>query len=138
MTTETNVFETTGAPKKPAKKATKKAVKKVTKKAPKKAEERAPRAKKEGLRKGQERILKLLNKVKKPLTRAVIAEKAPVDVATCCEYLGSRDDEKRIANDEKHFMSLISLGFVGHSVDEEQGVVYTITPKGKTAAAKIE
>ena len=126
------------APKTATKKAVKKApVKKVTKKttpavAPKAKAE--PKAK--GLRKPQVRILVALSKSGKPLSRAEISEKATVDVATCTEYIGSIDEVKRLANDVKHFPSLISLGFIRFAAPEEgKGANYEITAAGKKAVA---
>lgn len=97
------------------------------------------RAKKEGLRGPQVRILKALAKAKGPMSRDVLAAKAPVDVAACVEYIGSTDDAVRKANDAKHFPSLISLGLVKPVVTEEsRAMAYEITVKGKTEAAKAE
>lgn len=105
----------------------------------------APRAKKDGLRKPQIRILKTLSKNSKPLTRSEIADKAPVDVATCVEYLGSDDDSVRKANDKKHFPSLVTLGFVkatdgspkkgkdGTFSDNAGPTEYSITATGRKA-----
>lgn len=133
---DTNVAEVapvTSAPKaaKPAK-----ASKGKTKPAPKKTE-----SKKEtnpGLRKPQIRILAALSKGK-PMTRAMIAEKSPVDVASCVEYLGSHDPDVRKANDTKHFPSLITLGLVKFANGEEfGGVTYEISAKGRDAYAKIK
>lgn len=112
-----------------SKKTTKTAVK-TTKAAPKAA------PKKEGLRKPQIRILAALKKATKPLTRAEIAVKAPVDVAMCVEYIGSADPEVRKANDAKHWKSLITLGFVRLMNDEERGWIHEITASGKAALEK--
>lgn len=111
---------------KPAK--AKKAVKAKTK----------PAAKKEGsgLRKPMVRILKALKKANRPLTRKEISEKAPVDVASCVEYLGSHDDATRKANDKKHFPSLLTLGLVKFDSTADGGVAYAISAKGRTAADK--
>lgn len=130
----------------PLKKAVKKtATKKATKTAPaKKAAKKGaktetkPREKKDGLRKPQLRILAALAK-RDNLTRAQIAEKAPVDVATCVEYIGSHDDAIRLANDEKHFPSLLTLGLVKAKQVDVEGrnvIQYSITAKGRTAVAK--
>lgn len=126
------------AKKAPAKKAAKpaKAAKAVKKAATNGA---APKAKKDGLRGPQVRILTCLSKAKGPLTRNQISEKAPVDVATCVEYIGSTDKDRREANDTKHFPSLISLGLVKydtHEVDGRDTIAYTITPKGRTQLEK--
>jgi hypothetical protein len=89
--------------------------------------------KKEGLRKPQVKILACLNKAGRSLPRSLIASKAPVDLAGCCEWIGSPKDEVRKANDVKHFPSLITLGFVKPEVDEEHGNVYSITKSGQKA-----
>lgn len=102
---------------------------------PAKPATREPRAKKEGLRKAQIRILAALTKAKSPLTRKEIAEKAPCDLANTVELIGSKDTDKRAANDEKHFPCLLTLKFVKDTEDEEKGTVYSITPAGKTALA---
>lgn len=131
--------ETTSTPAAPvaAKKAPK-AKKPVAKKPAKATNESAGRPRKEGLRKPQIRILQALKKAGKPLDRKTIAAKAPVDVATCVEYIGSHDDSIRAANDKKHFPSLLTLGFVkfGPSA-EEGGVAYEISAKGKQALEKL-
>lgn len=84
-----------------------------------------------GLRKPQIRVLRLLGKSGKAMDRAAISEKAPVDQASCVEYLGSHDDAVRKANDKKHFPSLVTLGYVAHEDHEDSGVTYEITAKGK-------
>lgn len=99
------------------------------------------RTKKEGLRGPQVRILKALAKAaqgnQKDLTRAQIAKLAPVDQAACVEYLGSHKEEVRIANDAKHFPSLVSLGLVRFGKEQEgNGVSYEITATGKKVADK--
>jgi hypothetical protein len=95
--------------------------------------------KKEGLRKAQVRILKALLKAGRALTRKELAEKAPVDVAACVEYVGSSDPDRRAANDTKHFPSLVTLGYVRFGNPEEAGgTCYEITAKGRAAAAKAE
>jgi len=139
--------------------AKKKAAPKKTAKAPKpspateKAQEAAekgdkkepkPKAKKGGLRKPQIRILKFLATAKEPHSRATIGENAPCDVAGCTEWIGSPDDVKRLANDEKMgFKSLITLGFVKgaeRTIGEgkKARLVYTITAKGKKAVADLD
>ena len=131
MTAETATVTETLAPKTKAVKA-----KPAAKKTPAKAKSAAKATTNGGLRKPQYRILKALAKGK-PLTRAQLAEKAPVDVAACVEYVGSHDEATRKANDKKHFPSLISLGLVRFGNDEDAGAaVYEITAKGKTAAEK--
>lgn len=89
-----------------------------------------------GLRKPQVRILAALAKTGRPMTRVELAKAAPVDQATCVEYLGSADPEKRKANDVKHFPSLVSLGYVKQIMDDQDGStvwVHTITATGKKA-----
>lgn len=78
------------------------------------------------------------------MTRTEIADKAPVDVAMCTEYLGSDDETKRKQNDAKHFPSLLTLGLIKAfppAVVEEagrQGSTYQITAAGKTALVKAD
>lgn len=108
-----------------------------TKAAPKpESNGRVGRTKKDGLRSAQERILKALARTS-PMTRKLISQKAPCDLANCTELVGSADDDKRKANDIKHFPSLISLGLVRIRIDEEQGSMVEITAAGKKAAEKI-
>lgn len=128
----------TAAPKKPA------APKASPKKSPAAAaptEGGTPGAKKkDGLRNPQIRILQCLAKLDKAMTRAELSEKAPVDVATCVEYLGSHDPDKRAANDAKHFPSLLTLGYVKleeHDVDGKNVRMYAITANGRKAVAKL-
>lgn len=158
QTTETTTTTET-APKAPVKAASKKTApaKKVAakatppkgkaKEAPKPTKKPVAKATKEvavkkgtsGLKKPQERILKFLEKQTEGMSRAAIAEFAPCDVAGCVEQIGSHDEEKRLANDAKHFPSLITLGLVKFAMPAEgtRGVVYSITAKGKQVAAKI-
>lgn len=151
-TVTTDLPATNGTPKAPKAKASKPApkkaaVKKVAKPAPKAAPKAAPKSKaaptktSTDLRKPQIRILACLSKNSKPLSRAAIAEKAPVDVASCVEYLGSHDKETRLANDKKHFPSLVTRGYVSHEEIDQDGrdvVVYSITAKGRDAYAKAK
>jgi hypothetical protein len=135
---------TASAPVKKAAGTKKGAAKKATKKsagaqaAPAKKTEPAKKAVKGGLRKPQVRILQFLGAHKKPATRAEIAAGAPVDVATCVEYLGSHDKAKREANDKKHFPSLLTLKFVVATQNEGEPVVYSITDKGREEINKPE
>src|SRR5690242_1633048 len=87
-----------------------------------------------GLRAPQVRILQALAKSGKPLSRKEIAEKAPVDLAACVEYIGSADPAIRKANDVKHFPSLVSLGLVKEERHEGEPVTYAITAKGRKLA----
>jgi hypothetical protein len=126
------------------KKGTGKAADKAAdKKDAKKAKDAKPApVKKNGLRKAQERILKVLANAKGPMTRAEIAEKAPCDVAGCTEWIGSPDPVKREANDAKMgFKSLITLKYVKDAERQEEGKrkahVYTIMAAGKKAADKL-
>lgn len=118
-------------------KAAKKVVKPVA--AKKEKAKVGPRAKKEGLRAPQIRILAALAK-NNHLTRAQLAEKAPVDVAACVEYLGSHNDDVRKANDVKHFPSLRTLGYVKlevhESSDGRDSFQYVITASGRKAYEK--
>lgn len=145
--TETPAATSTPATTKAKSNGKPKAAKKTAakKKTPAKKAASAPRAKKEGLRKPQVRILKTLSKNSKPLTRSEIADKAPVDVATCVEYIGSDDDGVRKSNDKKHFPSLVTLGFVkatdgspkkgkdGTFSDNAGPTEYSITATGRKA-----
>lgn len=100
----------------------------------------AAETKTNGLRKPQIRILLCLNKSAKPLTRSQLAEKAPVDAASCVEYLGSHDADIRKANDTKHFPSLLSLGYVKIEEEEQDGrsiMVYSISANGRKILSKI-
>lgn len=99
-----------------------KAVKPTKAKAPKKS---VPSA----LRKPQLRILAMLNKYGAS-DRKKISEKAPVDTASCVEYLGSHDETVRLANDKKHFPSLLTLKMVKFAVSEG-ATMYDITATGK-------
>ncbi len=138
MSTET----TTVAPEAPKteKKAAspKKPTSKKVKAAPKASTNGKPKTE-GGLRKPQIRIIKVLAKGR-PMSRAQIAEKAPVDVAGCVEWIGSHDERTRKANDRKHFPSLITLGLVRLSNisnnEDVVGAIYEITAKGRAEAAK--
>lgn len=136
-TTKKAATKKASAKKAPAKKSTKKAAP-AKKEAAKKTS--TPRAKKEGLRKPQERILLALAKYGE-LTRSEIAAKAPVDNAFCTELVGSRKPEVREKNDVKHFPSLISLDLVratDHENSEGKMVVgFSLTAKGKKEAEKL-
>lgn len=113
--------------------ATATAEKKVS---PKKKPAASTKAKaKSELRKPQVRILAVLVKGK-PLTRAQIAEKAPVDNAMCTSYIGSLDETVRKKTDKAVMMSLLSLGFVSHKQYDKDGkdvVEYSITASGRKA-----
>jgi hypothetical protein len=136
------------APKKtPAKKAAPKAEKKAAaKKTPAKAAKtdktpKTERAKKDGLRKPQERILKFLLKKPDGQNRNQISAGAPCDLANCVELLGSHDPVKREANDAKHYPSLLSLGYIKaeqHEATEGRDqIIYKLTAAGRKAAEKI-
>jgi hypothetical protein len=88
------------------------------------------------LRKGQVRILQCLCKASGPMDRKAIAAKAPVDLASCVELIGSPDKATRTANDKKHFPSLIGLGYVEVEHPEEGPAVHSITAKGREALKK--
>lgn len=125
------------AVKKPAAPKVEKASK-AEKKAEKAPKAEAPKAEKavkkegSGIRKPQERILVALNKAGEAgLTRSGIGEKALVDTAMCTEYLGSVDDAKRLANDTKHFPSLLTLGLIKYAPEHDGVTAYAITAKGK-------
>jgi hypothetical protein len=100
----------------------------------------ATREKKDGLRKGQARILRYLAKAPNGADRNLISAKAPCDLANCVELIGSHDPEKRALNDVKHYKSLISLGYVKAEAKEVDGrtkIIYTATAAGKKAAEKL-
>jgi len=127
------------APVASAKKSAKKSAKASPKKSapPEKKEEKNPNKSKpkSDLRKPQQRILECLAKASQPMTRKEIAEHAGVDSAGCTEWIGSTNDDTRLANDTKHFPSLVSLGFVKQSVNAVEGgkatAFYTITAVGR-------
>jgi hypothetical protein len=87
------------------------------------------------LRKGQVRILRCLSKSGRPMDRKTISKKAPVDQASCVELIGSPDKATRVANDKKHFPSLISLGYVEAEYPEEGPALHAITASGRKALA---
>lgn len=118
-----------------AKAPAKKAVKKAAKAASNGAKDNKPKS---PVGKPQGRILKVLAKATKPLTRKEISEKAQVDNAYCTSYLGSADEATRAKND-KGTMSLVSLGMIKFGPKQEEGgaVTYVITAKGKTTAEKL-
>jgi len=127
--------------KKPIAKAAKKKVAKVTKKKvakKKKGAKKAP-AKEGGLRKPQVRILKVLAKAKKPLTRTEISEKGDVDHAMLNSYLGANDESVRARNDKKVMVSLLTLKAVTFDAPESgQGMAYEITKTGKKLLAAVQ
>lgn len=138
------------SPKKASKKSAKKApaAKKVSKKAEtkktaKKGTKTAPAAKNgkpEGLRKPQVRILLALLK-KDQQTRVQLSSSAPVDQAACVEYIGSPKEEVRLANDKKHFPSLLSLKLVKQEqldINGKDTIVYSLTAPGKKEAEKAK
>jgi outer membrane biosynthesis protein TonB len=139
--------ESKSAKKKVAKKAApKKVAKKAAKAAPKKAKAAkkvagtgAGRPKKDGLRKPQVRILAALNKATRGLTRAEIAAKAEVDLATMTSYIGSDDETIRARLDKIKFPSLLTLKYMKPAAAEKEDTragYYTITASGKAALEK--
>lgn len=114
----------------------KKEKKPKTPKAPKEPKEPKPKKEKKGLRDPQLRILKALVTAGEPLTRKQLSKLAPVDLAACTEYVGSANETVRLANDEKFFPSLLSLGYVVQvEVPSEDGsdkktTAYEITETG--------
>lgn len=95
-------------------------------------------AKKKGLREGQTRIVLFLSKQSGPASRNAISEGAEVDKASLTEAIGASDPDKRKANDEKYYLSLISLGLVKEvKVKDAKGGMYELTAKGKQTAAKL-
>jgi DNA-binding MarR family transcriptional regulator len=104
------------------------------------ATEKKGREKKDGLRKPQIRILDYLAGAKGPVTRKTISEEAQVDRAGLTEWIGSDDKTKRLANDTKHFPSLLSLALIRSKSLDQNGVeetVYEITASGRKAIAKL-
>jgi len=90
-----------------------------------------------GLRKPQVRILEIFAKAKGPLNRAMISERAKVDLAMLPRYIGSHDEVKRRKNDKNACVSLLTLGYVCYASNEElSGAAYEITHKGRAALAK--
>lgn len=93
------------------------------------------------LREPQVRVLKALAKAKSPMNRNDLAEAASCRVHMLSAYLGSNDEEKRKVNDERHYMSLLSLDLVKMQIVEgksgRDAVHYTITAKGKKVAEKM-
>lgn len=119
--------------KKPAKAAKKKTTNSSKKTAAKKTTGRA--SDNGGLKGPQVRILKLLAKSSKPLTRLEISEKAPADRAFCGSYIGKVRSDK-----PGKFKSLIDLRYVKAEDGEVEGQnvpVYSITAAGRKAAAKL-
>lgn len=101
-----------------------------------KTEKNTTKAEKKGLRKPQIKVLSVLSKGEVPLSRAMIASRGEIDQATLVEYIGSSNPEIRSKNDEKHFPSLLTLGYVKEEVHDVGGKdhhVYLITAKGKAA-----
>lgn len=89
------------------------------------------------LRKPQVKILQFLSKSGETANRARISKMAKVDQAGCTEWIGSKNPEVREENDRKHFPSLISLGLVKETSEEDsRSIVYSATAKGKRVAAK--
>lgn len=99
----------------------------------------APTKPRKHLRDAQVRILEAL--ASGPLNRKDLAEKASVSSSDLTSYLGHMNEEKRRANDEKWFLSLITLGYVKANVkkDQEKGTeTYQTTPAGKAALSKAQ
>lgn len=93
--------------------------------------------KKDGLRKPQIRVLECLAKAQTPITRKQIAEQASVDNSSLSGYIGAFDTALREADDKaKGWKSLISLGYVKVGVDEELGMVHSISATGRKALEK--
>lgn len=102
------------------------------------AAEPAPKAETTGkveIRKPQRRVLEWLVTTGNSATRKEIAAGAKVDQAALTEYLGSTDDAKRLANDAKHFPSLVTLGLVVASAiegaDGRDATAYAATKAGR-------
>lgn len=103
--------------------------------------ERTGPKKKDGLRDAQVRILHYLARHNDAADRNDVSTGAPCDLANCVELLGSHNQEKREANDAKHYPSLLTLGYVkakvGESATGRTTVEYQITPEGKKLAGKL-
>jgi hypothetical protein len=95
----------------------------------------ATKSSKPTLRAAQVRILAALAKADAPLTRREIAEAAPCDTAGLTEWIGSSDPEKRKANDEKWFPSLLSRKLIS-AKDTDAVTVYSVTARGRKVAEK--
>jgi DNA-binding MarR family transcriptional regulator len=99
----------------------------------------AAKGAKSDLRKAQVRIIQTLAK-SKALTRAELSAKAVVDSASLTEYVGSLYDDVRVANDRKHFTSLLSRKLVKaeqHDVDGRDVVYFSVTSAGKKMANNL-
>jgi hypothetical protein len=93
-----------------------------------------------GLHAAQVRVLQYLRRGVSA-TRKQISEGAKVDNPFLTTWIGSTDEEARIANEEKRgIKSLIGLGLVEWDVEDIDGrdiTVYRITPEGKKAVEGI-
>ncbi len=117
----------------PAKKAAAKPAAKTT---TPKAEGTPGADKKKGLRGNQIKVLQCLFKAGKGLTRAEIATKTGIDVASLTGYIGPTDPDKRKYNDEKYFTTLVTYGYVKHEVSEDAGVLNVLTANGRKFVEK--
>lgn len=141
MTTETTTPVAAPAAAKPAKapkaktaKSKKPAAKKAAKgKKPTKKAERKPREKKEGLRKVQVAVLRVLAKAGKPMTKKAVAEKAETDPSKMGVYIGPREGESQHTSETWNFPGLYELGFVRIEKHEGEPAVCSITAKGRKA-----
>lgn len=140
------VAETATEPKAPKAKTLNEKLGKAVKASPKakeaKGKEKAeakPRAKKEGLRPAQVKILQLLSKAPKGLTKKAMVEQGGMEPTSLGCYLGLRDDEQRKALEEKTGrVALIDLKLIKEEVDDELGYVYFITPAGKEKMKEMD
>jgi hypothetical protein len=103
---------------------------------------KAPKPPAPVLRKPQLRLLETLSKLTEPISRPDLAMQSGVDAASCTTWIGSNDEKRRLANDErKKCKSLITLGYVKviHPKSKDDGPVkYVISPAGKSALAKAQ
>lgn len=133
---EAMVVDTVALPKK------KEVAKEVAETKPLKKADKAPtgQAKKEGLRGPQVKVLAALADSKVGLSRKDVADAAQVDRACITAWVGSRDESKRLVNDSRYYMSLISLGYVVEEVtdsgDKDVYLLY-ITKEGRQALKQI-
>lgn len=114
---------------------------KATKAAPVKATPSTPSGRpKKGLRDSQVRMLRVLVKEKRVLSKNDLTAKAEVAPSDMTKYLGSEDAVVRKRNDERWFPSLLTLKYVksvrGGPEDKVEG--YEVTALGRQALEKFD
>lgn len=112
------------------------------KKAParKPAKKSAAKADPEALRKPQVRILQVLAKAKKPLSRADLIAKG-IEATSLGGYIGLHDEEARATQEARDgYKSLLTRKFVRYAPDQDGSgkAFYQITATGKKALARAE